>query len=255
MLEAIDAAHGVVDPGGTATGMKGNSLLLRARKSARVKSYLTGSITLVCISCLTLTAWARHHKPPVWSPDQAQLTKLAELPSKVSDYSIQAPPGWDSQIRGGPGKVGTEFDGPNDENSNHSFLMVMVMGLPGASVDKRTPEDFLSLRITNMKRMVNNWKPGKYETGEINGIPFSRCHFTGNMPQTGNPVEGFMYCGREGNYVCEIQGMYLAKSAAETGPLLDAAAMTFKKETKPMAALPIGVWNRKVASTGEQAPG
>lgn len=202
-----------------------------------------------------MAAWARHHKPVVWAPEPTQLAMLAELPSKVSDYSIQAPPGWDSQMRGGPGKIGTEFDGPNDENSNHPFLMVMIMGLPGASQDKRSPKDFLDLRITNMKRMVINWKPGKYETGEINGIPFARCHFTGNTPQNGNAVEGFMYCGREGNYVCEIQGMYLAKSAAETGPLLDAAAMTFKKEPKPMAALPSGGSHRKVASTREQSPG
>jgi len=205
---------------------------------SQAKRILTGSLAAVFVSTLALAAWARHHSPPVWIPDPAQLARLAEVPSKVSDYSIQAPPGWDSQLRGGPGKIGTEFDGPNDENSNHPFLMVMVMGLPNWGVDKRTPADFLDLRITNMKRMVVNWKPGKYESGVINGIPFARCHFTGNMPQTNNPVEGYMYVGREGTYVCEIQAMYTAKTAADNGPLLDAAAMTFKKEIKPLAAEP-----------------
>jgi len=212
-------------------------MLIRSQSRAKAKWLLTGSLAAVFVSSLALAAWARHHNPPVWTPDPAQLARLAESPSKVSDYSIQAPPGWDSQLRGGPGKIGTEFDGPNDENNNHPFLMVMVMGLPNWGVDKRTPADFLDLRITNIKRMVVNWKPGKYESGLINGIPFARCHFTGNMPQTGNPVEGYMYVGREGTYVCEIQAMYTAKTAADTGPLLDAAAMTFKKEIKPLAKI------------------
>ena len=132
--------------------------------------------------------------------------------------------------------------------------MVMVMGLPNWGIDKRTPADFLDLRVTNIKRMVNNWKATKDETGVINGIPFARLHFTGTSPREGNPVEGFMYVGREGTYVCEIQAMYLTKNAKDTGPLLDAAAMTFKKQVKPMAAVETKVALASGRAVGPDSP-
>lgn len=184
---------------------------------------------------MSSAAWAHRHDPPAWSPDKTELGRLATQASPIQDYSIQAPPNWDPQLRGGPGKVGTEFDGPDDISGNHPFLMVMLMGLPDWGIDKRTPADFLDLRLNNVKHTVNGWTPSKYENGVINGIPFARCRWTGTTPKEGNPVTGFMYCGRDGVYIIEIQAEMLSSQASDLQPLLDAAAMTLQKMPKPMA--------------------
>src|SRR5580704_14994457 len=115
----------------------------------RKRVLLTGLISAICLSSAALTAWARHHDPPIWAPDKTEIARLTVEPSAIQDYAIQAPPNWQAQERGGPGKIGTEFDGPDDINGNHPFLMVMVMGLPDWGIDKRTPSDFLDLRLNN----------------------------------------------------------------------------------------------------------
>jgi hypothetical protein len=202
--------------------------------------FLTGLIATTCLS-VAVAAWAAHHSPPVWAPDKTQVAKLADEPSSVRDYSFQAPPNWDPQTQGGPGKIGTLFSGPTDAQGNHPTLSVLIMGLPDWGIDKRTPADFLDLRLNNVKRMLKDWKPTKYENGIINGIPFARVHFTGTTLATSNKIAGFMYVGREGTYVIEIQGADSADKAATTLPLLEASAMTFKKVPKPLAMVDTAV--------------
>jgi hypothetical protein len=165
---------------------------------------------------------------PTWTPNKKQVPNLGPA-SEVIGYSFQAPLGWEQRPRGGPGKIGALFlSAPMFAGMRASF-QVMVFGIPGWQADKRTIADFLDFRIKNIERMNNNWQVTPMEFGTINGLEFSRRHFSGADMQSGLKVQGFMYICRTGHDLIEILGEDLADDAPKTLPMVEAAAQTFHK--------------------------
>lgn len=70
---------------------------------------------------------------------------------------------------------------------------------------------------------------GKTESGDINGIPFSRLAWTG-VGQDGSPVQGLAYCGIDNGSVITINALGYGPDALKESKLHEAAIATIKKK-------------------------
>jgi len=194
------------------------------------KFLVTSFVTIACIVGGSSASLAHGHKAH-WSPDPITSGKMDAQVNITEVYDVQPPLGWEVKGIGGPGKIGKEFVAPGLPDGSHPYVQLMFIGLSDWKIEKRTPDDFLSLVLQSYQRRFDakSWKADKVEDGTINGVKFARIHFSGLFGPPRMPEQGFLYVGLDHYWLIEITGFDSDPSPSQDIKFAEATALSFVK--------------------------
>jgi hypothetical protein len=175
-------------------------------------------------------------KSPAWSIDEALLAQLGEE-QPVDNYAIRLPPGYAPLNQPAPGPIRAfAFEMPLRDDRTAADFALILQTLTGEQAGAKSFEEHFNEVVEAVKRKRDDWSPAPPETGQIDGRPFLRLHWTG----TGRPVarkaldgrkmQGFIYFSIVGQNAIIMLAQDVEPEAENTLPLLEAAALTLQKK-------------------------
>lgn len=165
---------------------------------------------------------------PVWKANAALLSKLgAEF--TIDGYAIRPPRGYKMVSQKSGVMQANLWKGDVRDNGTAPGLVLLVSTPPPGEKKLPTIEQALDMYLADIERNRKEWQRTKAERGTVNGLTFVRARWSGTDLQRGFPVNGFGYVFTDGKAYYTIGGQDIRPNGVTTLPLLEAAALTFRK--------------------------
>lgn len=163
-----------------------------------------------------------------WTPDPAQLGKLAPL-TKVAGFQVRPPRGYaPSAINPGGGTI-TAWRGAGRADGTRPIVMFQKVLIPAKEQNKYTLVQAFTLFMRSGSKGDSTYTQTPTQTGTLAGVPFVRASWSKTDPETGRPERGFNYMGRRGGGEFFLLGSQDKSPEADAAlALAEASVLTFR---------------------------
>jgi hypothetical protein len=171
-------------------------------------------------------------EPPRWLPEKTLLPKLS-TEIEIEGYALRVPQGYTLRTPPSPaGSILYALTGLERTDASRPHVGFVIVPIPLKESSEYTREKMLTGLLAGIEKRRRNWKQGKVEEGNINGMKFIRAYCEGeeSVPGIRYKMHGLTYMAIDGDKIIGFLSQDVEAHYKEALPLAETAIFTFKKQ-------------------------